>query len=1253
MIQNKIYRLFALIIMMVATWTGVSAAEAYKLTLAEGSEAHGTVSFKVGETALTGETLTAEEGQTVTITVACTGWTVSQITATASLDPTQMRSRNRSGEMPIFKEIPLTKGDGNVWTMTMPAADVEIGISYKEIPTVEASWITIADGSYIYNGQAIEPKVTVKDGETDVTTSFDISYSNNTDAGQATVTVTAKVGQTAYSGSASKSFTIAPQELTITTGSASKSYDGTPLTCEETTIQGLVEGETATVTATGSQTEIGSSKNGYTIEWGTAKSTNYLIVEALGTLEVTAGEITGITAKGWSGTYDGTAHSISFEGLTGNETVLYGESADNVTLTTAPAYTDAGTYTVYYKISKAGYDNLTGSATVTITQKALTITSESGTKEYDGKPLTASGYTAEGLVSGDRVASVKIEGSQTDVGSSKNTISDAKIVNAAGKDVTANYVITYVPGTLTVTEGVSPGGGGDDGGDYIRPDDKINYTDKITLIAQSASKQYDGKSLMRPGDVLVYGLPPVYTIQATATGSQTDVGKIDNVVSSYKIYNPLDEDVTTHFTNVECVNGVLEVTPATLTITTGSATKVWDGEPLTCDEVIVTCSNNHSFTVTATGSQTEVGSSENTYSIDWGSEKEGNYTITENLGTLTVTARAEKIVITITAASQSWTYDGDAHSNNTVTVTSGSLLAGDALVATATGSVKDVADTQTGNNPIAEGYKVMHGETDVTANYTITAEAGTLTITPRAAKITAQSHTFTYTGAAQSWNQYDVEGLVDKDAITAVITGSITYTNESPVDNVVSSYEFTSGKSDNYSVTTQNGQLMMTAATETTKNPDGSITERITNAIKDSDGTVTETITETTMNCDGSTSERIIVVKKDSDGIVTETITEKTNNNGIVTETVTETKMDSNGNTVSTSFSETVTKPNDDKTVTEIEKDADGKIVREYNYVKVTDVSEAVTETSTEKTNSNGTVTETFNETKKDANGNLMSSRKEITVTDPKGGKTYSSKVHNEKGETTYTAGKCDKESASSQTVKEDAHGNVATTTSMAMKKGKRAPSLTYNRAAPIFCEVDESQQAAISAVSNMPVYILEDSPSYEASTSIITEVRKGEIEGKTTNAITFGSIFQVTSESVFAVAAEQNARLVLDFESDNGGRLTCSAGSLKPVTGGGARTLRVAEGNDDDEIELISGQEYEVLNDDVVFINYFTYDRTPIHITRIYVSENSDDPAGIVSARQNAVDGTDTWYNLQGRKINQPTKKGLYIKDGRKVVIK
>ena len=86
----------------------------------------------------------------------------------------------------------------------------------------------------------------------------------------------------------------------------------------------------------------------------------------------------------------------------------------------------------------------------------------------------------------------------------------------------------------------------------------------------------------------------------------------------------------------------------------------------------------------------------------------------------------------------------------------------------------NVADTQDGNNPIAEGYMIMHGTEDVTANYTITPVAGTLTIDPKAVTVTAKSQEFTYDGIAHSNDGYDVDGLVGNDAITAVVTGSIT-----------------------------------------------------------------------------------------------------------------------------------------------------------------------------------------------------------------------------------------------------------------------------------------------------------------------------------------------------------------------------------------------------------------------------------------------------------------------------------------------
>ena len=106
----------------------------------------------------------------------------------------------------------------------------------------------------------------------------------------------------------------------------------------------------------------------------------------------------------------------------------------------------------------------------------------------------------------------------------------------------------------------------------------------------------------------------------------------------------------------------------------------------------------------------------------------------------------------------------------------------------------------------------MHGDEDVTDNYAITTVDGTLTINPKPVTVTAQDKEFTYTGEAQSWPEYDVDGLVGDDAISAVVTGSITFPNESPVTNKLTSYEFTAGTPGNYTVTTEDGELTMTNA---------------------------------------------------------------------------------------------------------------------------------------------------------------------------------------------------------------------------------------------------------------------------------------------------------------------------------------------------------------------------------------------------------------------------------------------------------
>ena len=104
---------------------------------------------------------------------------------------------------------------------------------------------------------------------------------------------------------------ITPAPAKVTAKDVSKVYGAKDpeLTAEVT---GLVNNETATVTATGTITEVGSTPNTYGITWGTAKADNYEITEALGMLEITKNTATvTLTAPSDSKTYDGKALTAS------------------------------------------------------------------------------------------------------------------------------------------------------------------------------------------------------------------------------------------------------------------------------------------------------------------------------------------------------------------------------------------------------------------------------------------------------------------------------------------------------------------------------------------------------------------------------------------------------------------------------------------------------------------------------------------------------------------------------------------------------------------------------------------------------------------------------------------------------------------------------------------------------------------------------------------------------------------------------
>ena len=95
-----------------------------------------------------------------------------------------------------------------------------------------------------------------------------------------------------------------------------------------------------------------------------AASANYNVTVKSGTLP--------ITAKAYSGTYDGKAHSASVTSSVSGVTFKYGTVKGTYNLGSMPTYTNAGTYVVYYQATKAGYTTFEGSVKTVIQKKATT-----------------------------------------------------------------------------------------------------------------------------------------------------------------------------------------------------------------------------------------------------------------------------------------------------------------------------------------------------------------------------------------------------------------------------------------------------------------------------------------------------------------------------------------------------------------------------------------------------------------------------------------------------------------------------------------------------------------------------------------------------------------------------------------------------------------------------------------------------------------------------------------------------------------
>ena len=129
--------------------------------------------------------------------------------------------------------------------------------------------------------------------------------------------------------------------------------------------------------------------------------------------------------------------------------------------------------------------------------------------------------------------------------------------------------------------------------------------------------------------------------------------------------------------------------------------------------------------------------------------------------------------------------------------------------------------------------------------------------------------------------------------------------------------------------------------------------------------------------------------------------------------------------------------------------------------------------------------------------------------------------------------------------------------------------------------------------------------------------------------------------------------------------RSDTSVNSYKAYTGTGTDDVsgNLLVGSDVDDTTIVPYQDYVLYNDLFVLAGVSTVGATHAYLPADAIGSQAaarltiNAIGGIVGIdeirTQELQDGTD-WYTLNGRKLNTvPTKKGLYIKDGRKVVIK
>lgn len=304
-----------------------------------------------------------------------------------------------------------------------------------------------------------------------------------------------------------------------------------------------------------------------------------------------------VTANGYNDTYDGQAHGITAVAPEG-ATIKYRTSDSGAyNLTDNPQYTDAGTYTVYYQITKPNYTTVTGSETVVINKKQLELSWDDSTRAftYDGSSHKPSAGISGVLENDD--CGVTVSGEQTNYSESPYTATAS--LTGEQKD---NYVLpTEHTTTFTIAKR------------------------EVTVTAKSQTVKLKDDISRTVNDAELSGAVEGHTLseiafEAVDTTSTTTVGNERDILPKDAVIKNGNMDVTGNY-DITFVKGLLTVNERNgegddgkykITVKANSGTFIYDGKAHTVTgfETLEYTINDVTYTVSgisASGSLTDAG----------------------------------------------------------------------------------------------------------------------------------------------------------------------------------------------------------------------------------------------------------------------------------------------------------------------------------------------------------------------------------------------------------------------------------------------------------------------------------------------------------------------------------------------------------------------------------------------------------------------------------------------------------------------